>query len=161
MRGRKPIPTALKLLRGNPGKRPLNRDEPTPALEMPDPPALLEGEALAKWRELTALLAEAQILTRLERDALTVYCQTWAEWTAATRKLQKFGSVIKAPSGYPVQSPYVAIANQAKLHLRGLLADFGMTPSARARVSKATPKTAAGDRQRQRFFGVVRGKRDG
>ena len=30
MRGRRPKPTALKLIEGNPGKRPLPRDEPTP-----------------------------------------------------------------------------------------------------------------------------------
>jgi hypothetical protein len=30
MRGRKPKPTRLKLVAGNPGKRPLNPREPTP-----------------------------------------------------------------------------------------------------------------------------------
>ena len=29
-RGRKPKPTALKVLEGNPGKRPLNENEPIP-----------------------------------------------------------------------------------------------------------------------------------
>ena len=30
IRGRKPKPTALKLLEGNPGKRPINEHEPVP-----------------------------------------------------------------------------------------------------------------------------------
>ncbi|MEQ8198694.1 MAG: phage terminase small subunit P27 family, partial [Clostridiaceae bacterium] len=29
-RGRKPKPTAIKVLEGNPGKRPLNKNEPKP-----------------------------------------------------------------------------------------------------------------------------------
>ena len=39
MRGRKPTPTHLKLVRGNPGKRPLNASEPKPQLTLPSPPA--------------------------------------------------------------------------------------------------------------------------
>ena len=35
MRGRKPVPTALKKLRGNPGKRPLNDAEPKPDVVVP------------------------------------------------------------------------------------------------------------------------------
>ena len=33
-RGRKPKPTALKVLEGNPGKRPLNDREPVPPLSL-------------------------------------------------------------------------------------------------------------------------------
>ena len=40
MRGRRPKPTRLKLLTGNPGKRPLNDDEPQPQAAIPEcPPA--------------------------------------------------------------------------------------------------------------------------
>jgi len=36
MRGRRPKPTRLKMLTGNPGKRPLNGNEPRPAAAVPD-----------------------------------------------------------------------------------------------------------------------------
>ena len=51
-RGRKPKPTALKVLEGNPGKRPLNLFEPTPEDKMPECPDWLEDEAKAEWDRL-------------------------------------------------------------------------------------------------------------
>ena len=44
-RGRKPKPTALKLLEGNPGKRPLNDREPVPPRAALKCPAWLLPEA--------------------------------------------------------------------------------------------------------------------
>ena len=45
MAGRKPKPTAVKKLEGNPGKRKLNTKEPVPAKGMPDCPEWLLPEA--------------------------------------------------------------------------------------------------------------------
>ena len=44
-RGRKPKPTAVKVLEGNPGKRSLNTNEPKPVKKAPRCPAWLEDEA--------------------------------------------------------------------------------------------------------------------
>ena len=44
-RGRKPIPTAIKELEGNPGGRPLNKREPKPVKKAPRCPVWLEDEA--------------------------------------------------------------------------------------------------------------------
>lgn len=44
-RGRKPTPTAIKELEGNPGKRPLNTKEPKPVKKAPSCPKWLEPEA--------------------------------------------------------------------------------------------------------------------
>ena len=52
MAGRKPKPTKLKLLAGNPGGRPLPENEPQPDPAIPDPPDWMEGEALAEWRRI-------------------------------------------------------------------------------------------------------------
>ena len=51
-KGRKPKPTAMKKLEGNPGKRPLNLFEPTPEEKMPHCPDWLEEEAKAEWERL-------------------------------------------------------------------------------------------------------------
>ena len=51
-RGRKPTPTAVKELEGNPGKRPLNAKEPKPAKKAPSCPKWLEPEAKKEWRRL-------------------------------------------------------------------------------------------------------------
>ena len=53
MAGRKPKPTALKKLEGNPGKRKLNMKEPVPAKGVPDCPKWLLPEAKADGRDVT------------------------------------------------------------------------------------------------------------
>jgi P27 family predicted phage terminase small subunit len=54
--------------------------------------------------------------------------------------IQKFGTMVKSPSGYPIQSPYVAIANrQAEIMMR-IASEFGFTPASRSRISM--PSTA-------------------
>jgi phage terminase small subunit len=46
--------------------------------------------------------------------------------------------MIKSPSGYPVQSPYVAVANrQAEIMMR-IASEFGFTPASRSRISSPT-----------------------
>ena len=49
MRGRKPIATHLKLLRGNPGKRALNKNEPLPIGDLVDPPEWLTEQQKVAW----------------------------------------------------------------------------------------------------------------
>ena len=43
--------------------------------------------------------------------------------------------LIKAPSGYPIVSPYMSIANKAMIEMRKWLIEFGMTPSSRSRIN--------------------------
>ena len=50
MAGRKPKPTAIKELEGNPGKRKLNNKEPKPDKGMPVCPEWLPPEAKAEWK---------------------------------------------------------------------------------------------------------------
>ena len=111
MRGRKPVPTRLRALRGNPGKRPLNRDEPALEATQPDTPTWLTGEPLDRWQVIAPQLAQLGLLTTIDVDALAAYCQVWARWRKAEDAIVTFGQVIKTPKGYPVQSPYIGIAN--------------------------------------------------
>jgi hypothetical protein len=50
MRGRRPTPTYLRLLQGNPQHRPINKNEPQPPpIETIDAPDYLSGYALDEW----------------------------------------------------------------------------------------------------------------
>jgi P27 family predicted phage terminase small subunit len=140
MRGRRPKPTRLKVLTGNPGKRPLNQTEPRPEPVIPDCPAELGEVARREWNRLAGELASLKLLTNLDRAALAAYCGAYALWAEATEAIQKCGSMIKSPSGYPVQSPYLAMANrQAEIMMR-IASEFGFTPASRSRI--ATPSQA-------------------
>lgn len=137
MRGRRPKPTRLKLLMGNPGKRPINMDEPKPEPMVPDCPPELGPVARKEWHRLAAELAKLRILTQLDRAALAAYCGAYALWAEATENIQKFGTMVKSPTGYPIQSPYVSIANrQAEIMMR-IASEFGFTPASRSRISVA------------------------
>lgn len=147
-RGPKPQPTKLRLLKGNPGKRPLNADEPQPLVvkDLP-PPAMLEGEALAKWQTVTAELSDLGMLTATDMDLLTVYCETWADWVDCKQKVRTTSKLLKtAKSDYPYINPYVTMETKARLHLIKMQAELGLTPSARSRV-----KVIGGGRQKSRL----------
>jgi len=139
MRGRKPTPTALRVLRGNPRKHPVNAAEPTPApLVDPDPPAWLAKAAKSEWRRLAPMLTRLGILTETDAAALAAYCEAWVTWQTATQAMRKDGLVIARDDGMAM-SPYVKIAHDAMNQMRSFLVEFGMTPSARARIHTAAP----------------------
>jgi P27 family predicted phage terminase small subunit len=52
--------------------------------------------------------------------------------------VQKTGAVVKAPSGYPILNPHLAVANQAYTRMKAMLVEFGMTPSSRTRLVGAS-----------------------
>lgn len=136
MRGRKPKPTFLKRLTGNPGRRPLNENEPQPKRTLPPCPDFLDEAARREWRRLTEYLYDVGILSELDGPALATYCQAFSRWQYAEEQLAKFGPVILSPDKkFPVQSPYLAIANKAMEQMLKVLIEFGMTPSSRSRVT--------------------------
>jgi P27 family predicted phage terminase small subunit len=53
--------------------------------------------------------------------------------------IQKFGAMVKSPSGYPIQSPYIAIANRQFEIMMRIASEFGFTPASRSRI--AVPAT--------------------
>jgi len=70
MAGRRPKSRKLKLVTGNPGKRPLRDDEPEAPPGWPDKPALPKI-ADAEWDRLAQLLEDEQRLTRADYPHLT------------------------------------------------------------------------------------------
>lgn len=135
MRGRKPKPTVLKLLQGNPGKRPLNEREPGALAGAPQPPDGLDDEALLEWNRIIPELREMGVLSRADRPALAAYCTAWSRWRNAEALVKKHGPIVKSPDkGFPMKSPYLTIADQAVETMRKFLIEFGLTPSSRSRV---------------------------
>jgi P27 family predicted phage terminase small subunit len=130
----------MKMLTGNPGKRPMNMHEPRPEPVVPDCPTELGPVARREWDRLAGELGKLNLLTTLDRAALAAYCGAYALWAEATEAIQKFGTMVKSPSGYPIQSPYVSIANrQAEIMMR-IASEFGFTPASRSRISTPTDR---------------------
>jgi P27 family predicted phage terminase small subunit len=95
----------------------------------------LNAEAIAEWRRVTPLLAN---VGTLDRTALALYCAAWARWTKAEAEIATTGEVVKSPSGFPIQNPWRTVANQAYKQLHAMLREFGLSPTARARLKKLT-----------------------
>lgn len=110
-----------------------------PEVAIPECPVVLGPVAREEWDRLAVELSTLRILTNLDRAALAIYCGAYALWVEATEAIQKFGTMVKSPSGYPIQSPYVSVANrQAEIMLR-VASEFGFTPASRGRISTSAP----------------------
>jgi P27 family predicted phage terminase small subunit len=135
MRGRKPKPTLLKVLDGNPGKRPLNDSEPVAPAGDPECPDWLDDEAKAEWHRIIPDLREMGLLSRADRPALAAYCTAWSRWVHAEEQVRKFGPIVKSPEKqFPMKSPYLCVADQALEIMRKMMVEFGLTPSSRSRI---------------------------
>ena len=133
-RGPAPKPTALVLLEGNPGKRPLNKREPQPRMRAPKCPDYLDENARTEWRRLVPILRRMKILTEADSLALANLCQAYSTMTKAQAKLSESGLLYKTQSGYLQQSPLLAIVNSCVETITRLCREFGLTPAARARL---------------------------
>lgn len=134
MSGPAPKPTALKRLAGNPGKRPLNGDEPVFEPEVPSAPRHLNAVAQREWRRVARGLADAGVLTKMDRATLAAYCANYARWAEAENKLRTDGMVDKTPNGMAVQGVWLQISNKAQVLMLKFAQELGLTPAARTRV---------------------------
>lgn len=104
-RGRKPKPTAMKELEGNPGKHPLNTSEPKPNKKAPACPKWLEPEAKKEWRRLAKQMEAIGILTEVDMAAFAGYCQAYADG----RRLRS-----SSPSMAPLSRPRPGIGSKCR-----------------------------------------------
>lgn len=120
-RGRKPRPRAI--------------DHGNSALgALPRCPAHLDAVARREWRRLASVLHELGVLTVADRTALAVYCQAYSRWVTAEEKLATTPMLLKTPSGYVQQSPWLTVANKQMELMGRYMGDLGLTPVARARL---------------------------
>ena len=134
MRGRKPKPTVLKLLDGNPGKRRINDREPKAPAGIPEPPEWLDDGAGAEWFRIVKDLDGMGLLSPADHAMLEAYCTTYSRFVQAEVQVRKYGPIVKSPNGFAQTSPYLTVANQALEALRKLSVEFGLTPSSRSRI---------------------------
>lgn len=141
MRGRFPIPTHLKVIAGNPGRRPLEDVRALPPASRPECPAHLGVGARAEWDRIVPELETAGLLQRTDRAQLAAYCIVFARWVETELKIAEMqqsgvmnGLLVKSPNGYPQISPLLVISNKCMDQIRGFGQEFGLSPAARVRV---------------------------
>ena len=132
-RGTKPKPTARKRAEGNPGKRPLNEDEPQCGVAATCP-NWLSTEAKSEWRRLAPMLREWGLLTAAERAIFAILCESYADVQRLTVELREGGL-----EGLARRHRETARADAMRMVVR-ISAELGLSPSARTGLK--APKLA-------------------
>ena len=138
-RGPAPKPRHLKMLEGNPGKRPLNRASPRPRPSRVSCPEWLSPEAKVEWKRLAPELQRLGLLTPLDRAAFACYCQTYAHWQQCQRVVVREGPLYLTANGRLRERPEVDMARKYSQFVRAFAVEFGLTPSSRNRLSIDEP----------------------
>lgn len=144
--GTKPQPTALRILRGNPGKRALPAHEAKAKRpeRLPSPPPELSESAKREWRRTGRKLLAVGLLADVDEAAFGAYCASYARWLEANALLAKTAMLIKDQYGQLRPNPLLRIVREAQEQFTRALTEFGMSPSSRTRVH-ATPSARDAD----------------
>ncbi|MBO4221968.1 phage terminase small subunit P27 family [Bradyrhizobium neotropicale] len=158
-RGPRPIPTHLRVLRGNPSHRPLPTDEPKPLVpdDCPEPPDFLTGYASDEWWRIAPELHRLGLLTIVDIAPLASYCVSYERWKTAEEALKRIanndpvmhGLMIKKDAN-AVVNPLVGIARKAAGDMVRYASEFGLTPAARSRIA-----AGVGEQEQGKFAGLL------
>lgn len=153
--GPKPKPPHLKLLEGNPGKRPVNTAAPKPAPVAPKAPnwskvlpgdtdeaAQVRRDAAAEWKRVVPVLDSLGLLSTVDNTVLVDYCITWARILQCERQLSIEGLTKETDRG-PAKNPVTTIVGQYRSAMKGYTGELGLGPSSRGRL--AIPGSASDD----------------
>ncbi len=137
--GRKPKPTTLKKLAGNPGRRPLNEIEPKPGPADPKMPrGMLPKEGQRLWKSLAGPLTQMGVLTEVDLPAFEMLCLHYAMARDAFEIVNKLGLFVKDRDGQPRKNPAMQLFRDNSASYRAYVTEFGLTPSSRVKI-KAEP----------------------
>jgi len=159
-RGPRPTPTVLRVLRGNPGHRPINQNEPQPFVpdDCPAPPAHVIGHAAEEWNRIAPELYRLGLLTVADIGPLAAYCGAYARWRTAEETIQRLANndpelhamLVETECGVGI-SPLIKIARWAANDMVRFAGEFGLSPAARCRIA-AGP---FGEVRKSKFDGLL------
>lgn len=159
LRGPAPRPTALRLMQGaQPSKT--NQREPIPTSALPtipeelldiapipagkesDPAALkARREAESKvaafeevWERTVAHLVRMGIASAADTDSLVAYVAAVVNHRWSTKVLTASPLIVRAGNGSLVRNPAMVVQERSAATMKAFAEQFGLTPSARARI---------------------------
>ena len=144
--GRRPQPTNMRVINGNPGKRALPTNEPKPRAGLPPCPKGVSALARKMWTRIGDELDRMGVMTHADGPALELLVDAYAEWRQARDVVEDLGATYESETehGSIVRArPEVAIAADAWRRCKAMLVEFGATPAARTKVEGE--RDAAGD----------------
>jgi P27 family predicted phage terminase small subunit len=160
MKGRKPLPTKLKLLCGNPGKQKLPKGEPEPDANIPTPPDFLNEYAVEEWNRVTAVLLSLGLISDLTVVAVIAYCDAYSDWRTATEELNKIRKdksglatlIQQTSNGNIIPNQLKLVAKAARADMIRYATEFGGTEIAKIRLA-----IDPGRGKKKAFEGLING----
>jgi len=155
-RGRKPRPLHVVEREGNPGHRartepvvlpPSDLVEPDWAYRLPgdrEDAVTVRARCHELWCRLAPVLSRSIGLVAAQQALFDDYVMTVARVEQGERALSEGGMVVETRRG-TVRSPWVTVLNQYRSHLRSLIGELGLSPSAAARLRR--PAGLGGDEE--------------
>lgn len=140
--GRRPKPTALHLIAGNPSKKHLNDAEPHPSPLSPDRPDWLTPLAVQIWDQTVEELRAMGTLAHSDEAAIASYCQLYARYQQAEQVIETLGpyyeQIFVDGAGVEhkkiVAHPSVKVAKDSQAAMRAYITLLGLDPSSRSRL---------------------------
>jgi P27 family predicted phage terminase small subunit len=132
------------LIKGNPSKRPINKNEPQPEIEpaCPAVPAFLAGYAADEWLVVGPHLYRLGLLTTLDISSFAAYCDAYGRWRLAREALERMteqdpvthGALVRSAAGGVRRNPLARAAEAAAEEMLAWGSMFGLSPASRARI---------------------------
>ena len=157
VRGRTPLPDALKEARGTLKKSRVNQSQARFDVPKttPKPPATLNLYGKRLWKEMLPKLVETGLYTEGDHQAFELLCMAYGDLIQARKDLKESGTIVITDKGTVYQHPNVGIANQAWNRVKLMLGQFGLTPAERTRVKARSPEEKRG-RLAESLFAAAR-----
>lgn len=150
MKGRKRIPDRLKVVAGTDQRCRMNDAAPAADVALPVAPDHLSARAAELFRQLVQIVAGMGIASASDVHILTILAQRLEEIEVCTVVIEDSGRFFTSAVEYDDEGqivsrqvkghPAVAQRSEAMRHAQSLLAEFGLSPAARSKVSVNTPK---------------------
>ncbi|MBU6995870.1 phage terminase small subunit P27 family [Ferrovum myxofaciens] len=141
MPGRKPLPTAIKKIKGTLQKCRTNRNEPRPTGVLCDPPEYMADSAKEAWH-YAVTNSPPGLLSALDGAVLERWANCSGMYREALAKINRSGvsgMLMKTPSGFLRRSPLMDVIRDLALEMKGYESELGFTPASRSRVTMGTP----------------------
>jgi len=138
-RGPQPKPTNLRQLEGNPGRLPINHDEPQPEPGA-DPPDWLSKAALAEWQRVAPMLEACGVLTEADANVYAAYCDAVVNLADVSRQIAELAAKVLTDRYGRRPDPLIAIQKTYTESVLKLGAKLGMSPADRTGIKVSKPK---------------------
>ncbi|WP_045764711.1 P27 family phage terminase small subunit [Xanthomonas albilineans] len=139
MRGRKPLPVAIKKIKGTLQKCRTNPHEPRPDGQLGEPPEYMSDIAKEAWTYAVEN-APLGLFSSLDATVLERWANCAGLYCEALAKINRSGvagMIIKTPSGILRRSPLMDVIRDLALEMKGYESEMGFTPASRSRVQVA------------------------